>query len=103
VTGLAVDICRFATLTWMAASLRCAPKVGADRLDLDGAPQAFVLAHARAIELRRPNRLRVSPEPRRTMEIACFRRRQLARATDATAELFNACVTDFRRQANGRA
>jgi TnpA family transposase len=77
--------------------------LGADRLDLDGAPQAFVQAHARAIELRRPNRLRVSPEPRRTVEIACFLRRQLARATDATAELFNASVTDFRRQANGRA
>jgi hypothetical protein len=83
-----------------SAKVRWLQELGAATAALDGLPTTLITAYARRVELRRPVQQRRIREPRRTLETACFLRRQLARNTDLLADLFGLCVTDCWRQAH---
>lgn len=77
--------------------------LGANDIRLDGLPDATVAMYARRVALRKPSMLHRRKEPGRTLEIACFLKRQLQRSTDGSIDLFNHLVNDLVRQSRDRA
>lgn len=85
------------------AKVRCLTELGAKRLVLPELPLAGLEHLARAMASRKPAALARLAEPRRTLEIACFLRLLLLRATDTGLDLIDHRIADLWRSARDRA
>jgi hypothetical protein len=91
------------SLNEQIAKVQLLKELGAAGLTLPDLPLAGLEHFARPMMNRKPAALARLTERRRTLEIACFLRRQLLRLTDASIELIDHRIADLWRGARDRA
>ena len=85
------------------AKVRRLREFGADRLTSDVLPLSGLEHFHQRVAVRKPTQLSTIREPRRTLEIACFLRLELMRATDTALDLIDRQIAALWRQAAERA